>query len=128
MKTMYFSFLMGLLTIAGNSPLIYAQDKHAQEAQQHLEQAVESGEKGDAKAAGSHTEEAKQHVMEENTETPYTQPAKHITGENPKAEHDNATFDEMRKAQGHAKKGEASEAAGHAKNASTHLKEKEQSK
>ncbi|MEQ1846278.1 MAG: small metal-binding protein SmbP, partial [Nitrospira sp.] len=113
---------------AGNPMLVYAENKHAQEAEQHLEKAVESGEKGDAKAAGSHTEEAKQHLMEENTETPYTKPAKHITGENPKAEHDNATFDEMRKAEGHAKKGEASEAAGHAKNASEHLKEKEQSK
>ena len=128
MKTIYYSCMVGLLSIAGNSALVYAQDKHAKEAEQHLEQAVESGEKGDAKAAGSHTEEAKQHVMEENTEKPYTQPAKHITGENPKAEHDNATFDEMRKAQGHAKKGEASEAAGHAKNASKHLKEKELSK
>lgn len=128
MKTIYYSFLLGLLSIAGNSALVYAEDKHATEAQQHLEQAVESGEKGDAKGAGSHTEEAKQHVMEENTEKPYTRPAKHITGENPKAEHDNATFDEMRKAEGHAKKGEASKAAGHAKNASKHLKEKEQSK
>lgn len=128
MKTIYYSFLMALLSIAGNPTLVYAQNKHAQEAEQHLEKAVESGEKGDAKGAASHTEEAKQHVMEENTETPYTQPAKHITGENPKAEHDKATFEEMGKAKGHAQKGEASEAAGHAKNASTHLKEKEQSK
>ena len=128
MKTIYYSLLVGLISIAGNPMLVYAEDKHAIEAERHLEQAVESGEKGDAKAAGSHTEEAKQHVMEENKENPYTKPAKHITGENPKAEHDNATFDEMRKAEGHAKKGEASKAAGHAKNASKHLKEKEQSK
>ena len=34
----------------------------------------------------------------------------------------------MGKVKGHAKKGEAAEAAGHAKNAETHLKEKEQAK
>ena len=128
MKTLSYSLLVGLVSIVGSSSLVYAQDEHAKEATQHLEQAVESGNKGDAKGAASHTEEAKQHVIEENREKPYTEPAKHITGENPKAEHDKATFEEIGKAEGHAKKGEATEAAGHAKNASTHLKEKEQSK
>jgi hypothetical protein len=128
MKKLSYSLLVGLVSIAGNSTLVYAQDEHAKEAEQHLDQAVESGKKDDAAGVAAHTEEAQKHVIEENKEKPYTQPSKHITGENPKAEHDKATFEEMGKAKGHAKKGEAAEAAGHAKNAETHLKEKEQSK
>jgi len=128
MKKLSYGLLVGLVSIAGNSTLVYAQDEHAKEAEQHLEQAAESGKKGDAAGVTLHSEEAKKHVIEENKEKPYTQPSKHITGENPKAEHDKATFEEIGKAEGHAKNGEASEAAGHAKNASTHLKEKEQSK
>jgi hypothetical protein len=128
MKKLSYSLLVGLVSIAGNSTLVYAQDEHAKEAEQHLDQAVESGKKGDAAGVAAHTEEAQKQVIEENKEKPYTQPSKHITGENPKAEHDKATFEEMGKAKGHAKKGEAAEAAGHAKNAETHLKEKEQAK
>ena len=128
MKTLSYSLFEGLIFIVGNSVAYAAQDEHAKEAEQHLEQAAESGKKGDAKGAAAHTEEAQKHVIEENKEKPYTQPSKQIYGENPKAEHDKATFEEMGKAKGHAKKGEAAEAAGHAKNAETHLKEKEQSK
>jgi hypothetical protein len=128
MKKLTYSLLVGLVSIAGNSTLVYAQDEHAIEAEQHLEQAAESGKKGDAAGVATHTEEAQKHVIEENKEKPYTPQSKQIYGENPKAEHDKATFEEMGKAQGHAKKGEAAEAAGHAKNAETHLKEKEQSK
>jgi ribonucleotide monophosphatase NagD (HAD superfamily) len=105
-----------------------AENNHSKEAEQQLEKAVESGEKSDAKEVIVHSEEAKKHLIEENKEKPYPQPLKHITGENPKAEHDEATFEEIGKAEDHAKKGEASEAVGHVKKASTHLKRKEQSK
>ena len=126
MKTLSYRLLAGLIFVIGNSALAYAaQDEHATEAEQHLEQAAESGKKGDAKGAAAHTEEAQKHVIEENKEKPYTPESKPIYGENPKAEHDKAAFEEMGKAKGHAKKGEAAEAAGHAKNAETHLKEKE---
>jgi hypothetical protein len=108
MKKLTYSLLVGLVSIAGNSTLVYAQDEHAIEAEQHLEQAAESGKKGDAAGVATHTEEAQKHVIEENK--------------------DKAAFEEMGKAKGHAKKGEAAEAAGHAKNAETHLKEKEQAK
>jgi hypothetical protein len=128
MKKLSYSLLVGLVSIAGNSTLVYAQDEHAKEAEQHLEQAAESGKKGDAAGVAAHTEEAQKHVIEENKEKPYTTQSKQIYGENPKAEHDKATFEEIGKAKGHAKKGEAAEAAGHAKNAETHLKEKELSK
>lgn len=129
MKTLSYSLFAGLVFIAGNSVAYAAQDdKHATEAEQHLEQAAESGKKGDAKGAAAHTEEAQKHVIEQNKEKPYPPQTKQITGENPKAEHDKAAFEEMGKAKGHAKKGEAAEAAGHAKNAEIHLKEKEQAK
>ena len=129
MKTIYYGLLVGLISITGNPMLVYAaEDEHAIEAEQHLEQTAESGKKGDAKGAAAHTEEAQKHVIEENKEKPYIPQTKQITGENPKAEHDKAAFEEMGKAKGHAKKGEAAEAAGHAKNAETHLKEKEQAK
>jgi hypothetical protein len=125
MKTLCYSLFAGLVFIAGNSVAYAVQDKHSIEAEQHLEQATESGKKGDAKGAAAHTEEAQKHVIEDNKEKPYPPQTKQITGENPKAEHDKAAFEEMGKAKGHAKKGEAAEAAGHTKNAETHLKEKE---
>jgi len=128
MKILSYSLFAGLIFIAGNSVAYAVQDEHAIEAEQHLEQAAESGKKGDAKGAAAHTEEAQKHVIEENKEKPYPPQTKQITGENPKAEHDKAVFEEMGKAKGHAKKGEAAEAAEHAKNAETHLKEKNQSK
>ena len=78
----YYSLLAGLIFIAGNSMLTYAApDKHAIEAEQHLEQAAESGKKGDAKGAAAHTEEAQKHVIEENKEKPYPPQTKQITGE-----------------------------------------------
>lgn len=120
----YYSLLAGLIFIAGNSSLSFA-TQHAIEAEQHLEQATESGKKGDAAGVASHTEEAQKHLIEENKEKPYPQSSKQITEENPKAEHDKATFEEIGKAKGHAKKGEAAE---HAKNAESHLKQKEQTK
>jgi len=125
MKTSFaYGLLIGLFAIAGNSTLVYA-DQHDQEAGQHLEKAQESSKKGDAQGAAGHLDEAKQHL---NQSKPFPQSPKQITGENPKAEHEKATYDEIGKAKGHAKKGEATEAGEHAKNADTHLKQKGQSK
>lgn len=125
MKTTTVMLLIGTTLLLGNPVLA---DEHGQEATQHLDQAVERGTKGDAAGAAVHTEEAQKHVIEQNAEHPYTQPSKQITGENPKAEHDKATFDQMRKATGHAKKGHGKEAGTAAGKAATHLQEKEQSK
>lgn len=129
MKILSYSLLASLVAIAGNSALAYAaQNDHAKEAMQHLEKAVESGNKGDAKSAGAQSEEAEKDIIQENREKPYTQPPKHITGENPRAEHDKATFDDIEKAKGYAKKGRAKDAADAAKEAEIHLQKKEQSK
>jgi hypothetical protein len=125
MKTTTVMLLVGTTLLLGNPVLA---EEHGKEATQHLDQAVKSGKKGDATGAAAHTEEAQKHLIEQNAEQPYTQPAKQITGENPKAAHDAATFDQMRKATGHAKKGHGREAAAAAGKAATHLQEKEQSK
>ena len=108
--------------------LVYAQDEHAKEAEQHLEKAIESGKTGDTKTEAIQTEEAEKDLIQENKEKPYTQPQKQIYGENPKAEHDKAAFEDIEKAKAHAKKGHAKEAADSAKKAETHIQEKEQSK
>jgi len=129
MKTPSYLLVAGFIVIAGNSSLTFGvENKHAVEAEKHLEQAVESGKIGDTKGEAIETEEAEKDLIQENKENPYTQPSKHITGENPKAEHDKAAFDEMEKAKAHAKKGHAKQAADAAKKAEAHIKEKELSK
>ena len=128
MKKLSYGLLVGLVSIAGNSMLVYAQDEHAKEAEQHLEKAIESGKTGDTKTEAIQTEEAEKDLIQENKEKPYTQPQKQIYGENPKAEHDKAAFEDIEKAKAHAKKGHAKEAADSAKKAETHIQEKEQSK
>jgi Small metal-binding protein len=129
MKTLSYSLLAGLIFIACNYTLAYAaEDEHAKEAEQHLEKAIESGKTGDTKSEAIQTEEAEKDLIQENKEKPYTQPSKHITGENPKAEHDKAAFEDIEKAKAHAKKGHAKAAADSAKKAETHIQEKEQSK
>lgn len=129
MKTLSYSFFAGLIFIAGSFTLAHAvENEHAKEAEQHLEKAIESGKAGDIKNETIQTEEAEKDLIQENKEKPYTQPPKHITGENPKAEHDKAAFDEIEKAKGHAKQGHAKQAADSAKKAETHIQEKEQSK
>jgi Small metal-binding protein len=128
MKKLSYGLLVGLVSIAGNSTLVYAQAEHAKEAEQHLEKAIESGKTGDTKTEAIQTEEAEKDLIQENKEKPYTQPQKQIYGENPKAEHDKAAFEDIEKAKAHAKKGHAKEAADSAKKAETHIQEKEQSK
>jgi hypothetical protein len=119
--------LAGACSLFGVSTAVYAEE-HAKEAAEHLDQAAESGKKGDAEGVAKHTDEAQQHAVEENKEHPYAQPSKPVTGENPKAEHDKKAFGEMKKAKGHAQKGHAKEAGKAAEKAATHLEEKAQTK
>ena len=128
MKTSFAYRLLAFIYIAACSVVVYAKDEHVKKAIQELEQAVESGKKGDAKGVARHTEEAKKHVVEENKEHPYIQPFKPVYGQEQKAEHDKETFEEMEKAIAEAKKGRAKEAGEAAGRAVTHLKEKEESK
>ena len=129
MKSYFYKLLVGLIFIAGNSALVYAvEDEQAKEAEQHLEQAEESGKIGDTQGEAIHLDEAEKHLIQENKEKPYPQPSKQIYGENPKAEHDKAAFENIEKAKAHAKKGHAKKAADAAKEAETHIQEKEQSK
>ncbi len=129
MKKLSYNLLATLVFISGSSMLAHAaEDPHAKEAIQHLEKAIESGKTGDTKSEAVQTNEAEKDLIQENKEKPYTQPSKHITGEYPRAEHDNAAFEDIEKAKAHAKKGHAKEAADAAKKAVTHIQEKEQSK
>ncbi len=123
--------LIGLMATAmiSISPLANsAEEQHGQEATQHLDQAVDSAKQGDAAAAGKHTEEAKQHNIQQNEAKPYRKSPKKISGENPKQEHDEQAFGAMGKAEGHAAKGHAQEAGEAAGQAKEHLQEKEQTK
>lgn len=123
--------LIGLMATAMISvfPLANsAEEQHGQEATQHLDQAVDSAKQGDAAAAGKHTEEAKQHTIQQNQAKPYRKSPKKISGENQKQQHDEQAFDAMGKAQGHAAKGHAQEAGEAAGQAKEHIQEKEQSK
>jgi len=129
MKTPSYLLVAGFIVIAGNSALTYAvENQHAKEAEQHLEKAVESGKAGDTKGEAAHAQEAEKDLIQENKEKPYPQPSKQITGENPKAEHDKAAFEDIEKAKAHAKKGHANQAADAAKKAEAHIKDKELSK
>jgi hypothetical protein len=122
------SLVAGAVLLTNFASVGFAEEQHGQEATQHLEQAVESGKKGAAEEAGKHTEEAKQHAIQQNKKRPYRKSPKKITGENPKQEHDEQAFGAMEKAEGHAEKGHAQEAGKAAGQAEEHLKEKEQAK
>ncbi|SMF95002.1 Small metal-binding protein [Methylomagnum ishizawai] len=123
--------LIGLMatTLVLAFPMVgSAEEQHGQEATQHLDQAVESAKQGDTAAAGKHTEEAKQHAIQQNKAKPYRKSPKKISGENPKQEHDEQAFGAMGKAEGHAAKGHAQETGEAAGQAKQHLQDKEQSK
>lgn len=119
--------LMGTL-VWGFSTLSVAEEQHGQKAIQHLEQAVESGQQGNAAAAGQHAGEAQKHAIQQNKAHPYRKSPKKIAGENPKQEYDEQAFGALQKAEGHAQKGHAEEAGKAAGQAEEHLKEKEQVK
>jgi len=103
-------------------------EDHGKNAQEHLEEAIESGKRGDAEGMQVHTEEARREAIEENKEHPYTHLQKHIYGENEKAEHDKEAFEEMDEAISEARQGDTREATEAAERASAHLKEKEESR
>lgn len=128
MKTFTYVLLAGVICFGGNSGSGYAQEDHEKLAEQHLKKAIESGRKGNAKEVARHTEEARKQLIEQNREHPYAHPNVSIYGENPKAEHDEATFEEMAKAISEAKQGNAKEAGEAARRAYIHLKKKEESK
>jgi hypothetical protein len=108
------------------SPLVvHAEEDHSKNPRTHLEQAIESGRKGDARGVGSHAKEAKRELIEENKEHPYTHLQKPIYGEHEKAEHDKEVFEEMDIAIEEAEEGDVKDAA---ERAARHLREKEQSK
>ena len=113
---------MGAVCFGGN--LAAAQDDHEKKAGESLKKAMESGKKGNAKGVVRHAEEARKQLIEENRDHPYIHSSIHIYGENPKAEQDDATFEEIAKAIGEANKGNAKEAGEAARRAYIHLKER----
>ncbi|PTR16597.1 small metal-binding protein [Nitrosospira sp. Nsp2] len=111
------------------SPLVvHAEEGHGENARTHLEQAIESGRKGDARGVGRHAQEAKRELIEENKEHPYTHLQKPIYGEHEKAEHDKEVFEEMDIAIEEAEEGDVEDATEAVERAARHLREKEQSK
>lgn len=119
--------LVMLVFLAGNYAVAHAED-HAKKAQEHLQEAIESGKKGNAEGVRVHTEEARKELIEDNKEHPYTYLQKPIYGEHDKAEHDKETFEEMDEAIDEAREGHSVEATEAAERASLHLKEKEEAK
>lgn len=120
--------LAGLAGLFGSPATGHAQEDHEKKAEQLLKKAMESGRKGNAKAVIRHTEEARNQLIEHNKEHPYTHPTLHIYGENPKAEHDDAVFEEMASAIGEARKGNAKAGGEAASRAYLHLQKREHSK
>ena len=123
-----FILLAGLAGLFGSVATGHTQEDHEKQAEQLLKKAMENGRKGNAKAVVRHTEAARSQLIERNKQHPYTHPGLHIYGENPKAEHDDAVFEEMAVAIGEARKGNARAGGEAASRACRHLKEKERSK
>jgi hypothetical protein len=123
-----FILLASLAGLFGTATPGHAKENHEKKAEQLLKKAVESGGKGNAKAVVRHTEAARNHLIQHNREHPYIHPSLHIYGENPKAEHDDALFEEMALAISEAKKGNARAGGEAASRAYLHLKEKERAK
>ena len=116
-----------LICLIGNYGVTHAED-HAKKAQEHLQEAIESGRKGNAEGVRVHTEEARKELIEDNKEHPYTYLQKPIYGEHEKVEHDKETFEDMEEAISEASEGHSAEATEAAERASLHLKEKEEAK
>jgi hypothetical protein len=122
MRIFIYGLIVGAVCFGGN--LAAAQDDHEKKAGESLKKAMESGKKGNAKGVVRHAEEARKQLIEENRDHPYIHSSIHIYGENPKAEQDDATFEEIAKAIGEANKGNAKEAGEAARRAYIHLKER----
>jgi hypothetical protein len=116
-----------LICLIGNYGVTHAED-HAKKAQEHLQEAIESGRKGNAEGVRVHTEEARKELIEDNKEHPYTYLQKPLYGEHEKAEHDKEAFEEMDEAISEAREGHPEEATEAAVRASLHLKEKEKAR
>jgi hypothetical protein len=128
MRTFHYGFWLALVAAVASPGAVHADEDHGENAKKHLEQAIESGRKGDARGVGSHAEEAKKELIEDNKEHPYTQLQKPIYGEHEKAEHDKEVFEEMDIAIEEAKEGDVKDATEAAERAASHLREKEQSR
>ena len=128
MKTYHTGCWMILVAAAASPAVVHAEEDHGENAKKHLEQAVESGRRGDVKGLGSHAQEAKRELIEENKEHPYTHLQKPIYGEHEKAEHDREVFEEMDLAIEEAEEGDVKDATEAAERASWHLLEKDKSK
>ena len=127
-KSSQLAFLLALLSFIMDSALVHAREDHEKKALEHLDKAIQSGKKGDAKEIGNHTEEGKRELIEANKEHPYTHLQKPIYGEHERAEHDKEVFEEMDEAISEAREGHVEEAIEAVERASTHLKEKRESR
>jgi hypothetical protein len=116
-----------LIFLAADNGVAHAED-HGKKAQEHLQEAIESGKKGSTEGLRIHTEEARKELIEDNREHPYTYLQKPIYGEYEKAEHDKEAFEEIDEAISEAREGHPEEAAEAAERASLHLKEKEEAR
>jgi Small metal-binding protein len=118
-----------LFTICCMFGLVSARaEDHGKKAQEHLQEAIESGKKGNAAEVLFHTEKARRELIEDNKEHPYTRLQKPIYGEHEKAEHDKEAFEEIEEAIGEAEDGDVQDATQAAARASAHLREKEEAK
>ncbi|PTR06051.1 anaphase-promoting complex subunit 5 [Nitrosospira sp. Nsp5] len=127
-KTLTYGIVTVLLSLAISIGLVHAEEDHGKKAKEHLEEAIKSGKEGSTKGILSHSEEARKELIEQNKDHPYTNLQKPIYGEHQKAEHDKEAFEEIEEAIEEAKEGHTQEAVEAVERASTHLREKEQSK
>jgi hypothetical protein len=123
-----FILLASLAGLFGGITPGHAQEDHEKKAEQLLKKAMDSGRNGNAKAVIKYTEAARNELIQHNREHPYIHPSLHIYAENPKAEHDDALFEELALAVSEAKKGNARAGGEAASRAYLHLKEKERAK
>ena len=127
-KTLTYGIVTVLLSLAISIGLVHAEEDHGKKAKEHLEEAIKSGKEGSTQGILSHSEEARKELIEQNKDHPYTNLQKPIYGEHQKAEHDKEAFEEIEEAIEEAKEGHTQEAVEAVERASTHLREKEQSK
>lgn len=127
-KPLTYGIVTVLLSLAINIGLVHAEEDHGKKAKEHLEEAIKSGKEGSTQGILRHSEEARKELIEQNKDHPYTNLQKPIYGEHQKAEHDKETFEEIEEAIEEAKEGHTQEAVEAVERASTHLREKEQSK
>lgn len=127
-KPLTYGIVTVLLSLAISIGLVHAEEDHGKKAKEHLEEAIKSGKEGSTQGVLSHSEEARKELIEQNKDHPYTNLQKPIYGEHQKAEHDKEAFEEIEEAIEEAKEGHTQEAVEAVERASTHLREKEQSK